>query len=308
MSVQPLKKENKANHVVVTNKVKPETTDSQVDDNFEISFWNKFKRNKIAVICGAYLILIVFCAVFAPFLTTYSPTQGELASRILPIGSEGHFLGTDEQGRDMWTRIIFGARLSLLAAFVPVLIGTMIGSILGIVSGYFGGRIETLIMRNLDIYYAFPAIILAIALAAVIGSGLGTIIISLSFIMIPPISRVAMSATKKVAHMEYIDAAKTSGAGHVKIMYYHIFPNVFSPIFVYASTLLGLSLLFASGLSFLGLGVEPPIAEWGFMLNSLKDLVIISPMITFTPGFFIFITALALNLFSDGIRDAMQEK
>jgi len=274
----------------------------------EATFLSRLFRNKLAAVSGIYLVLLCIGAIFADQLTPYDPLQGNLRERMQPIGAPGHFLGTDEQGRDIWARIIFGARMSLTAALAPVAAGTLIGGALGIVSGYFGGRVETAIMRMLDVFYAFPAVLFAIALAAIIGTGLFTMILCMTLVFIPPIARVAMTAAKKVAHMEYVEAAKTSGAGPLSIIFRHVLRNVFSPILVYASTLLGVSMLMASGLSFLGLGVSPPAPEWGFMLNSLKDVIFLKPLITFVPGFFIFITSLAFNLLGDGIRDALNER
>mgnify|MGYP000595612601 CR=1 FL=1 len=308
MGAQPLKKNGVSKPKSGEWREEKITEDEDGLDHKEVTFLRRLSKNKIALVCAIYLILLVLCSVFANWLTSYDPLRGTLSERMLPIGSPGHILGTDELGRDMWARVIYGSRLSLIAAIFPVLLGTTIGSILGIVSGYIGGKIETIIMRVLDVFYAFPAILLAIAFAAVVGSGLKTILVCLTIIMIPPVARVAMSATKKVAHMEYIEAARTSGASSISIMYDQLFRNIFSPIFVYSSTLLGLALLFASGLSFLGLGVAPPTPEWGFMLNSLRDSIFVSPMIAIVPGFFIFITSMAFNLLSDGIRDAMEEK
>lgn len=268
------------------------------------TFIKKFRRKKLAVASGIYLILLLFASLFVGFLTPYDPNVGVITDRLQPIGTEGHILGTDELGRDILTRILYGARLSLLAGILPVLFAVMIGGGLGIVAGYYGGKIGTIIMRTLDIFYAFPAFLLAIGISAALGSSLTNVILSLGIVFIAPIARVAESAVKKVVNMEFIEAARASGAGTLSIIVHHVLKNVFSPIFVYASTQIGICIVMAAGLSFLGLGVSPPTPEWGFMLNSLKDMIYVSPILTVVPGVFIFLTALAFNLISDGIRDS----
>ena len=277
------------------------------DSRFK-EFCQRFMNNRPAFVAFILLAIIVVSSIMAPLLAPYSPYEGEITDRYLVVGSEGHLLGTDEQGRDILSRVLHGGQLSLLAGFMPVIIAALIGGFLGIVAGYFGGWINTIIMRTLDIFYAFPAVLLAIGISAALGQGITNIIIAISVVFIPPVARVAESAVKEVREEEFIEAAKTSGARSFSIIRYHIIMNIFSKIFVYSTTQISISLVLASGLSFLGLGVSPPTAEWGIMLNNLKGQIFIDPIVTIIPGIFIFITALTINLVADGFRDALEIK
>lgn len=277
------------------------------DSRFK-EFCQRFMNNRPAFVAFILLAIIVVSSIMAPLLAPYSPYEGEITDRYLVVGSEGHLLGTDEQGRDILSRVLHGGQLSLLAGFMPVIIAALIGGFLGIVAGYFGGWINTVIMRTLDIFYAFPAVLLAIGISAALGQGITNIIIAISVVFIPPVARVAESAVKEVREEEFIEAAKTSGARSFSIIRYHIIMNIFSKIFVYSTTQISISLVLASGLSFLGLGVSPPTAEWGIMLNNLKGQIFIDPIVTIIPGLFIFITALTINLVADGFRDALEIK
>jgi peptide/nickel transport system permease protein len=271
-------------------------------------FWDVFYRNKVAFISLIVLFLIVASCILASVLAPYDPLEGKVTERLLPLGTHGHILGTDEQGRDIWTRILYGGRLSLLAGVMPVLIAACIGGFLGVTAGYFGGILNTVIMRTLDIFYSFPAVLLAIGISSALGQGMINIIIAISIVFIPPVARIAESAVKGVMAEEYIEAAKSSGAGHFSIIWNHVLMNIFSKMFVYSTTQISISLVLASGLSFLGLGVSPPAAEWGIMLNNLKQQIFINPMVTLIPGAFIFISALTMNLVADGLRDALEAK
>ncbi len=268
----------------------------------------RFFRSKVGVAALAVLVLLVLSAVLAPVLTTYDPNSGEVVDRLRPIGTAGHPLGTDDQGRDMLTRLLYGGRLSLLAGFAPVLIATAIGTALGGFAGYVGGAVRSTLMRGMDVFYALPAILLAIAIGASLGPGLLNVIISVSIIYIAPIARVAEAATRRVQVNEYIEAARLSGAGTGKILFTQMLPNIFNPIFVYASGLVGLSMIIASSLSFLGLGARPPTPEWGYMLNSLRATIYVNPWVVALPGLMIFITSIAFNTLSDAIRDSMDIK
>ncbi|TDF92513.1 ABC transporter permease [Paenibacillus piri] len=273
-----------------------------------LMFWEAFYRNKVAFISLIILLFIIVSSIFAPIIAPYDPLAGKVTDRLLPLGTTGHFLGTDEQGRDIWTRILYGGRLSLFAGIMPVLIAACIGGFLGVTAGYFGGLLNTLIMRTLDIFYSFPAVLLAVGISSALGQGIDNIIIAISIVFIPPVARIAESAVKGVRTEEFIEAAKSSGAGSFTIIRYHIVMNIFSKVFVYSTTQISISLVLASGLSFLGLGVSPPAAEWGIMLNNLKQQIFINPMVTVIPGFFIFLSALTINLVSDGLRDALEAK
>ena len=251
-------------------------------------------------------VIILLASIFAPLLTQYTPFEGSAVDRLLGIGTPGHLLGTDEQGRDMLTRCLYGGRLSLLMGFLPVLIAAVIGSALGIISGYFGKAYAQIIMRTLDIFYAFPATLLAIALSSVLGSGLSSIIIPIAVILVPPIARVAESTVQDIMPEDFIEAAQTSGASALKVIVFFVIPNTFGRIFIYCTTQFSVSILSASGLTFLGLGISPPTPEWGSMLNALHQQIYIYPVLTVIPGLFIFITALSVNIISDGLKDAME--
>ncbi|MDI4649525.1 ABC transporter permease [Cohnella hashimotonis] len=267
-----------------------------------------FARRKIALAALFVLLVIVFACLLAPWVAPYDPSAGEVTDRLQKLGAPGHILGTDEQGRDILSRVLYGGRLSLLSGVLPVLLASILGGGLGIAAGYFGGWTNTIIMRALDIVFSFPAILLAIGISAALGPGITNIIISATVVFIPPIARIAESAVKEVRKEEFIEAARSSGASALLIIRAHILRNIFAKVFVFATSLIGVCLMVASGLSFLGLGVSPPTPEWGFMLNNLKQLIFINPAVTIVPGAFIFLTSLSLNLVSDALSDALELK
>nr|WP_286202929.1 ABC transporter permease [Rhizobium lusitanum] len=254
------------------------------------------------------VILLIAAAILAPYLAPYDPTKASVIRRLKPIGTPGYVLGTDELGRDMLSRLIYGARLSLLMGVIPVPIAFVIGSTIGIIAGYAGGIVNTLIMRTVDVFYAFPSVLLAVALSGALGSGLTNALVSLTVVFIPQIARVAESVTTQVRNLDYVDAARASGAKARTIITVHILGNVLGPIFVFATSLISVSMILASGLSFLGLGVRPPDAEWGLMLNTLRTAIYVNPYVAALPGVMIFITSICFNLFSDGLRAAMDVK
>lgn len=269
-------------------------------------FVHTFIRYPAALPALILFVIIVLCAVFAPVLAPYTPFEGTAAERLQGVGTAGHLLGTDEQGRDILSRCLYGGRYSLLMGFLPVVIATVIGGALGIISGYFGKAYAQIIMRSLDIFYAFPSILLAIALSSVLGSGLSSIIIPIAVILVPPIARVAESTVQDIMPEDFIEAAQTSGAGALKVILFFIIPNTFGRVFIYCTTQFSVSILSASGLTFLGLGISPPTPEWGSMLNALRQQIYINPLLTIIPGLFIFITALSVNIISDGLKDALE--
>ncbi|TZG32149.1 ABC transporter permease [Agrobacterium sp. B1(2019)] len=275
-------------------------------------FWSgvlrRLSHDPVAMVALALLVLLVLIAIFAPYLAPYDPAKGSVIRRLKPIGTEGYILGTDELGRDMLSRLIYGARLSLIMGVVPVPIAFVIGSAIGIVAGYTGGLINTLIMRTVDVFYAFPSVLLAVALSGALGSGLTNALVSLTVVFIPQIARIAESVTTQVRKLDYVDAARASGAPAFTIIRVHILGNVLGPIFVFATSLISVSMILASGLSFLGLGVRPPDAEWGLMLNTLRTAIYTNPFVAALPGAMIFITSICFNLFSDGLRTAMDVK
>ena len=265
-------------------------------------------RNPVAMTALAVVVLLVLIAIFAGDLAPMDPAKGSMIRRLKPVGTPGYWLGTDEQGRDMLSRLIHGARLSLIMGVVPVPIAFVIGSAIGIVAGYAGGLVNTLIMRTVDVFYAFPSVLLAVALSGTLGSGLANALVALTIVFVPQVARVAESVTTQVRRLDYVDAARASGAGPLTIIRVHVLGNVLGPIFVFATSLISVSMILASGLSFLGLGVRPPDAEWGLMLNTLRTAIYVNPLVAALPGAMIFVTSIAFNLFSDGLREAMDVK
>ena len=268
----------------------------------------RFSRNHVAM--GALIVILglILMAVFAAYIAPADPIKGSMLRRLKPIGTPGFPLGADELGRDMLSRLIYGARLSLLMGLSPVPIAFVIGSLLGITAGYIGGLTNSLIMRTIDVFYAFPSVLLAVALSGALGAGLTNALISITLVFIPPITRVAESVTTQVRGLDYIDAARASGAHSFTIIRVHILGNVLGPIFVYATGLVSVSMILASGLSFLGLGVRPPDPEWGLMLNTLRTAIYTQPLVAALPGAMIFLTSIAFNILADGLRGAMDVK
>jgi peptide/nickel transport system permease protein len=267
--------------------------------------WERLRRDKLTLGVGLVLIGLVVMVVFAPLFSVHDPYAGSVLRRLQPVGSPGHWLGTDEVGRDLWARMVYGGRLSLLAGAVPVLLALAIGGFLGILAGYAGGLANSAIMRVADVLYAFPSILLAIAITGILGAGLRNTILALTISFVPPIVRISESVTTQVRGLDFVEAARASGANPLTIIRYHILSNVLGPILVYATSLVSICIILAAGLSFLGLGVTPPNPEWGLMLNNLRQAIWASPLIAALPGAMIFITSMCFNLVSDGLRQAM---
>ena len=268
----------------------------------------RFMQQKIAVFAALVVLVLLVLAVFGPWLAPLDPYQSSILKRLKPIGFAGHPLGTDELGRDMLSRLIVGTRLSLFIGITPVICAFVIGSVIGITAGYAGGWVNTSMMRTIDVFYAFPSVLLAIALSGTLGAGITNSLISLTIVFIPPIARVAESVTTQIRGRDFVDAARASGAGAFTIVRVHVLGNVLGPVFVYATSLIAVAMILASGLSFLGLGVKPPEPEWGLMLNTLRTAIYTQPWIAALPGAMIFITSIAFNLLADGLRSAMEIK
>jgi peptide/nickel transport system permease protein len=205
----------------------------------------------------------------------------------------------------MLSRLIYGGRLSLMMGIVPVVNALAIGGMLGLIAGFVGGRTNMLIMRVTDVFYAFPSILLAVAIAGALGAGVGNTLLAITIVFIPPITRVTESVTTQLRAMDFVEAARASGASTFAIIRTHILGNVLGPVFVYATVLVSVSIVISAGLSFIGLGASPPDAEWGLMLNTLRNSIYLAPLISILPGFMIFIASMCFNLISDGLRSAM---
>ena len=272
------------------------------------SVGHRLVRDRVAMACAAILVLLVLAAVFAPWVAPADPFKASMLKRLLPVGSPGYWLGTDELGRDLLSRLIYGGRLSLTMGIVPVAAAFFIGTMIGVTAGFMGGKINMAVMRTLDVFYAFPSVLLAVAISGAMGPGLSNSLLALTIVFIPQIARVAESVTTQVAKLEYIDAARMSGASSLSIIRLQVFGNVLGPVFVYATGLISVCMILASGLSFLGLGVRPPEAEWGLMLNTLRAAIFNNPVVAALPGVMIFITSICFNILADGIRSSMDLK
>jgi peptide/nickel transport system permease protein len=265
----------------------------------------RLTRDPVSVGCAAVLILIALAALLAPYLGLADPYQGSMIRRLRPIGTPGYPLGTDELGRDMLARLIYGGRLSLVLGLLPVVLAFIIGTSFGVIAGYVGGFVNQAIMRTVDVFYAFPSVLLAIAISGALGAGIVNSLVSLTIVFIPPITRVAESVTTSVRGLDFVDAARASGAGPLTIMRVHVLGNVLGPIFVYSTSLISVCMILAAGLSFLGLGTKPPEPEWGLMLNTLRTAIYVNPWVAALPGAMIFAVSICFNLLSDGMRSAM---
>jgi peptide/nickel transport system permease protein len=262
-------------------------------------------RDPVSLACAAIIVLIAAAALFAPYLGLADPYHGSMIRRLRPIGTPNYPLGTDELGRDMLARLVYGGRLSLVIGLTPVILAFLVGTTLGVIAGYIGGLVNQIIMRTVDVFYAFPSVLLAIAISGALGGGLANSLASLTLVFVPPIVRVAESVTTSVRHLDFVDAARASGAGSLRIMRVHVLGNVLGPIFVYASSLVSVCMILGAGLSFLGLGTRPPEPEWGLMLNTLRTAIYLNPWVAALPGVLIFTTSICFNIFSDGLRSAM---
>jgi peptide/nickel transport system permease protein len=267
--------------------------------------WERLRQDRVTLAIAAILMFLLIMVIFAPWFTAHDPYEASILRRLKPVGFPGHWLGTDEVGRDLWARMVYGGRMSLLAGVLPVFLALLIGGFLGILAGYAGGLVNSAIMRLTDVLYAFPSVLLAIAITGILGSGLRNTILALTIAFVPPLIRISESVAAQARHLDYVDAARASGAGPLMIMRYHILNNVLGPILVYATSLISIGIILAAGLSFLGLGVTPPSAEWGLMLNNLRQALWVDPVIAALPGVMIFVTSMCFNLLSDGLRQAM---
>lgn len=265
----------------------------------------RLRYDYVTLAFAVVIVLIVALAVFAPWIAPKDPYKTSMAFRLRPVGFRDFHLGTDELGRDILSRLIHGGRMSLLMGVVPVVFATLIGGFLGVLAGFIGGKLNMAIMRTMDVFYAFPSILLAVAISGAMGGGMMNGMVALTLVFIPPLCRIAETATTQVRGLDFVEAARASGGSTRSIIATHILGNVLGPIFIYASGLVSVSILIASGLSFLGLGVEPPHPDWGLMLSTLRQSIYVNPIVCALPGVMIFVTSLAFNMVSDGLRQAM---
>jgi len=270
--------------------------------------WQAMRRNSGVLAGGAIVLVTILIAVFAPLLAPADPYATNPAQALLPPGSPGHILGTCELGQDMASRLIYGARLSLGIGFVAALMASSIGLLLGTLSGFFGGWLDVVVMRAMDIMLSFPYILLAIVIVAILGPGLVNTLMAVAVLGIPFYVRVVRAAVLSIKDQEYVQAARLIGCSNRRIIARTIVPNVISPVITAFSLDVGWLILEAASLSFLGLGAQPPTAEWGAMLASSRQYFILAPHVALLPGMCIFILVLGCNLFGDGLRDALDPR
>ncbi len=266
--------------------------------------WRRLRRQHAAMLGLFIIVSLALLGIFAPFLTPYDPVKQDLTHVLLPP-SRSHLLGTDHLGRDILARILYGTRLSLFIGFLAVGLGLLVGVPLGIISGYYGGWLDIVIQRFVDVMLAFPSFLLALSLVSLLGVGLTNVILAVGVSTIPSFIRLTRGSVLVIREQTYIEAAKAVGAHDSAILFRHILPNTLTPVIVQATLGLGVAILMASGLGFLGLGVQPPTPEWGAMLGEGRNYIFSAPHVATFPGLAIFLAVLGFNLLGDGLRDAL---
>jgi peptide/nickel transport system permease protein len=267
-------------------------------------FFKVFFSRKVVVLGMVIILLFVIAAIFAPWLAPYNPNKIDMNSALLQPG-KAHWLGTDSLGRDTLSRTIYGTRISLEIGLIVVILGSFVGMALGLIAGYFGGWIHAVIMRLIDGLMAFPMIILALLISSLLGGGIKNVIIALSFTMVPAYARLMCGQVMTTKENDYILAERSMGASHTRIMLRHLAPNCFPPLIVMMTMMLGTTILAEAGLSFLGIGVQPPVATWGNMVNDGRQYLLTNPVLSFAPGLAIMFVVYAFNMVGDGLRDAL---
>ena len=270
-------------------------------------FLNKFKKQKTAIAASIFILTLILLSLIGSQIVPFNYAEYDYAN-VLQAPSGDHFFGTDEFGRDIFSRIIVGTKISLFVGLLSVTIGAIIGTALGLISGYYGGFIDSIIMRISDVLFAFPGVILAIGIIAILGPGIGNVIIAVAIFSTPSFARIVRSSTLELKESVFVKAAKNLGASDARILFKHILPGAMSNIIVYYTMTIGSSILTASSLSFLGMGAQAPSPEWGLMLSTGRAYIGLNWHMTFFPGLAIFLTVLSFNLLGDGLRDALDPK
>ncbi len=271
-------------------------------------FWRKFKAQHVALAALAFVVALCLMAVAAPWIVPFDAEDFFDYERINALPSAEHWFGVDALGRDIFSRIVMGARVSLAAGLISVAVGSLIGTTLGLLAGYYEGWWERIIMRFCDVLLAFPGILLAIGIVAILGGGMGNVIIAVAAFSIPTFARLVRGNTLALKHLTYIEAARSIGASDWTIITRHILPGTVSTVVVFFTMRIGTSIITAASLSFLGMGAQPPTPEWGAMLNEARSDMVNAPHIAIIPSIAIFLTVLAFNLLGDGLRDALDPK
>jgi peptide/nickel transport system permease protein len=269
--------------------------------------WRRLRKNKSAMLGLIILVLLILCALFADFIAPH-PYDLQDYAHTFESPSADHLFGTDNFGRDILSRVIHGARISLVVGFSSIITAIIVGGLLGAISGYYGGRLDNILMRAMDILMSIPGMLMAISLAAAMGPGLTNMVIAIAIADIPGYARVVRSSVLTIKDQEYIEAAQSIGASDVRIILKHIIPNCIAPIIVQATLGMAGAILSASSLSFLGLGIQPPTPEWGSMLSAARQYIMNYPHMCIFPGLAIMITIFALNMLGDGLRDALDPR
>jgi glutathione transport system permease protein len=271
-------------------------------------FWRKFRKQHLALGAGAFVLLLIVVAILAPHLVPYDPENFFDYDALNAGPSAAHWMGVDSLGRDIFSRILAGTRISLAAGFLSVIIGALIGTALGLLAGYYEGWWDRIVMRISDVLFAFPGILLAIGIVAILGNGMVNVIFAVAIFSIPAFARLVRGNTLMLKRLTYVEAARSIGASDWTILMRHILPGTVSSIVVYFSMRIGTSIITAASLSFLGLGAQPPTPEWGAMLNEARADMVTAPHVAIFPSLAIFLTVLAFNLLGDGLRDALDPK
>lgn len=271
-------------------------------------FWRRFRHQHVAMMAAVFVLLLILVAIFAPLLAPFDAENYFDYDRLNEGPSMMHWFGVDALGRDIFSRVLLGSRLSLVAGFFSVAVGAVTGTLLGLLAGYYEGWWDRIIMRICDVLFAFPGILLAIAVVAVLGNGMSNVVLAVAIFSIPAFARLVRGNTLVLKHLTYIESARSIGASDLTIILRHILPGTLSSIVVYFTMRIGTSIISAASLSFLGLGAQPPTPEWGAMLNEAQADMVLAPHVAIFPSLAIFLTVLAFNLLGDGLRDALDPK
>ncbi len=285
----------------------PHLTENRVRTPWR-EFWRRFRRQHVALLAGSFVLLLIVVACIAPWIAPFDAENYFDYDRLNEGPSWLHLFGVDSLGRDIFSRVLAGTRISLMAGFFSVIIGAFIGTLLGLLAGYYEGWWDRLIMRICDVLFAFPGILLAIAIVAIMGSGMSNVIVAVAIFSIPAFARLVRGNTLVLKQQTYIESARSIGASDRTIILRHILPGTISSIMVYFTMRIGTSIITAASLSFLGLGAQPPTPEWGAMLNEARADMVMAPHVAIFPSLAIFLTVLAFNLLGDGLRDALDPK
>ena len=285
----------------------PHLTENRVRTPWR-EFWRRFRQQHVALLAGSFVLLLIVLAFIAPWIAPFDAENYFDYDRLNEGPSWLHLFGVDSLGRDIFSRVLAGTRISLMAGFFSVIIGALIGTLLGLLAGYYEGWWERLIMRICDVLFAFPGILLAIAVVAIMGSGMSNVIVAVAIFSIPAFARLVRGNTLVLKQQTYIESARSIGASDRTIIFRHILPGTISSIMVYFTMRIGTSIITAASLSFLGLGAQPPTPEWGAMLNEARADMVMAPHVAIFPSLAIFLTVLAFNLLGDGLRDALDPK